>query len=66
MAIQLSDDGTLDTVIKCTGCGQEFRFNYDPAGDDYPIGDEARDAYDEFVDDCIAGVKAEHVCGEEE
>jgi hypothetical protein len=29
MSILLSDDGTLDTVLICDNCGQEFRFNYD-------------------------------------
>lgn len=29
MAITLSDDGTLDTVLRCDECGEEFRFNWD-------------------------------------
>ncbi len=29
MAIELSDDGTMDTVLRCTDCGEEFRFSYD-------------------------------------
>lgn len=31
MAIELTDDGTMDTVLRCSECGEEFRFNYDPA-----------------------------------
>ncbi len=27
--IVLSDDGTLDTVLRCTECGEVFRYNYD-------------------------------------
>ncbi len=34
MSIRLSDDGTLDTVLVCTDCGQEFRGTYD--GEDCP------------------------------
>jgi hypothetical protein len=33
MAIELSDDGTLDTVLRCSICGEEFRGNYDPPDD---------------------------------
>jgi len=29
MAISLIDDGTLDTVLRCDKCGEEFRFNYE-------------------------------------
>ena len=27
MAFNLVDDGTLDTVLRCEGCGQESRYN---------------------------------------
>ena len=30
--IRLGDDGTLDTVVVCTVCGEEARYNYDPCG----------------------------------
>lgn len=29
MSIILTDDGTLDTVLRCTECGKEMRYNYD-------------------------------------
>ena len=29
MAILLSDDGTLDTVVYCSECGEEYRGTYD-------------------------------------
>jgi hypothetical protein len=34
MAIELTDDGTMDTVLRCSECGEEFRFNYDCGSDD--------------------------------
>jgi len=27
MAFNLVDDGTLDTVLRCQGCGEEARYN---------------------------------------
>ena len=27
MAIHLTDDGTLDTVLRCSECGEEMRYN---------------------------------------
>lgn len=27
--IELTDDGTLDTVLRCSECGEEIRYNYD-------------------------------------
>jgi transcription elongation factor Elf1 len=70
MSIDLTDDGTLDTVLRCSECGEEFRFNYDggmePSTDeDQPDREQdALDAYDDFVDECIAEVETDHVCGE--
>ncbi len=32
MAIELTDDGTMDTVLRCSECGEEMRYNYDPCG----------------------------------
>lgn len=34
MAIELTDDGTLDTVLRCSDCGEEMRYTYD--GSDVP------------------------------
>lgn len=31
--IELSDDGTMDTVLCCSECGEEFRGNYDSSPD---------------------------------
>lgn len=49
----LGDDGTLDTVIVCSECGEEFRFNFD--------GDGER-AYRAFVAECKNQAAADHVC----
>ena len=54
MAIVLTDDGTLDTVLRCTECGEEFRFNY--ANSD---GEESRDTWIECLIDETAD---EHAC----
>lgn len=70
MAFYLIDDGTLDTVVKCDGCGEEVRFNYDgmepvvPGEDAY--SDEELDAhYDAFIKWAIESASQDHVCGED-
>lgn len=70
MSIELGDDGTMDTVLYCTECGEEFRFNYDGGGgfadDDtgeVKLTDEQ--AYDAFITSCIEEVEAEHECAKE-
>lgn len=60
MAIELTDDGTLDTVLRCSECGEEFRGNFDPGID------EDGYSYDDYVSEFIADVEMDHVCGEEE
>jgi hypothetical protein len=70
MAIELTDDGTLDTVLRCTDCGAELRYNYDgpseiEAGnvDDAMSALAAADAeYDAFVEWAIDDATAEHAC----
>ena len=49
------DDGTLDTVLKCTVCGEVFRGNWIP-------GESPEDSYATFVAWFISDVEAEHVC----
>jgi hypothetical protein len=63
--IILSDDGTLDTVLTCTECGDEFRFNYVSAYNDDPNAEDEDYTYDDFIDDCIADVTDEHDCNPE-
>ncbi len=45
----LADDGTLDTVIQCTVCGQQQRFNVDDT-----------ETYDAFVQWAIDTATYEH------
>ena len=58
MAIQLGDDGTLDTVVFCTECGQEFRGTWEEFRGTWDDGDGRQD----FIGWLIADVTAEHEC----
>ncbi|TXH12001.1 MAG: hypothetical protein E6R03_13685 [Hyphomicrobiaceae bacterium] len=70
MAIELMDDGTFDTVLRCDICREEFRYTYAMDLPDWPRStedaqiaqrtDEA--AYDMFVTECIAETEADHIC----
>lgn len=62
MSIRLVDDGTLDTVLRCSQCNEWFRYNYDPCGSDFDQAEEG--AYDAFVEWALDDVEMEHVCGE--
>lgn len=66
MAFILTDDGTLDTVLRCEDCGEEVRYHYDPETDDYPAGDDATDAYKTFVKWAIEDAESEHECEPDE
>lgn len=59
MAGELRDDGTMDTVIACSECGEEARFNFS-AGP----GEEGDVDYDTFVQECIEEFDNEHECPE--
>jgi len=63
MAILLGDDGTLDTVLVCSECGEEMRYNYD-GGSDVTAGDSAR-GYHEFVAWAKKDAASEHECEKE-
>jgi hypothetical protein len=68
MAFHLVDDGTLDTVVRCTHCGEEIRSNF--ASSDYDGGEECElvdedTAYDNFVDECIDDAFNTHECPKE-
>ena len=56
---ELTDDGTLDTVVRCTECGQECRYNYD-GGD--VSEDEGPDSYDAFIEWCFEDANDSHDC----
>lgn len=65
MSFHLTDDGTLDTVVRCSECGHEDRYTYDPCGPDAdmcPDDDTADRQYREFVADCIEQSEEDHMC----
>lgn len=51
---ELTDDGTLDTVISCPECGEEARYTLDGADG----------SYDDFVKWAIDDFDSEHECDE--
>ena len=68
MAIQLGDDGTLDTVVFCTECGEEFRGTWEEFRGTWEDGDDSfpdrfdTDGRQDFIGWLIADVTAEHEC----
>jgi hypothetical protein len=72
--IELIDDGTLDTVLRCTDCGQEYRGNYSEAcgftcthGRAVEYCSEClENDYAEWVGNFIAEIGEAHFCGESE
>ena len=66
MAMLLGDDGTLDTVIVCSECGAEMRFNFDGGHEDTWDGETDLDAqeraYDEFVAWAKEQAAEDHEC----
>ena len=73
--IELADDGTMDTVLRCTDCGEEMRYSYSMIEPDLspsesglvcehgmPDGDGCEGCYDAYVADCIADATADHEC----
>lgn len=57
--IVLTNDGTMDTVLRCRDCGQELRYNYDRTTGDA----EQAETYDEFVKWAIEDAGTAHECG---
>jgi hypothetical protein len=66
MAFELTDDGTLDTVVRCTECGVELRYKYDSSDADTVDPDDNGDAYDAFVAWAIEDAEQVHVCESED
>jgi hypothetical protein len=72
MAIEPTDDGTMDTVLRCSECGEEMRYTYDPQSPnevedldaDQPGADDQQleAAYDAFVEWAIEDATADHEC----
>ena len=64
--IALSDDGTMDTVLVCTDCREEFRYNFDAEWhDDDCREDKDCGCYDVFVSWAIEDAESEHDCESE-
>lgn len=55
VVIMLADDGTLDTVLSCSRCGEELRYNFQAASDD-------DQDYEEFVSWAIDDATDDHTC----
>lgn len=78
--IELTDDGTLDTVLRCSRCGKEMRYNYDPSEDEiaeriehnrrqgqiFSRTNAEDDAHDAFVEWAIEDATDNHDCGQED
>ena len=64
MSSQLKDDGTLDTVICCTNCGEEMRYNISDRSTD--LDGPAEEDYANFVMECIEDFDNGHTCREPE
>lgn len=64
MAFRLGDDGTLDTVIVCTDCSAEMRFNADDTmhSDDCVNMAGTCGCYDTFIEWCIEQCESDHEC----
>ena len=64
MTMRLGDDGTLDTVIYCDNCNQEFRFNYSAFDYDATLDNDLTDeaAYMAFVEWCKDEAAQDHNC----
>ena len=62
MPIELTDDGTLDTVLRCSKCGEELRYNF-AASSEFAEDDQSNEtAYGEFVTWAIDDAGNEHEC----
>lgn len=57
MTFSLTDDGTLDTVLRCADCGQELRYNFDG---------ESGQTYDDFVEWALTDADEDHECEEDD
>lgn len=62
MPFQLTDDGTMDTVIRCDECGAEIRYNYSFGGPDQAQDDEPQESYEDFIAWAIEDAESWHDC----
>ena len=63
--IYLTDDGTMDTVLRCGDCGEEFRYNYDPTDDALDFNESPEPGYDAFIAWAIEDTESDHECEQE-
>ena len=54
---ELTDDGTLDTVVRCTACGAEERYTFDGWTETPGL-----EAYDAFVEWALEDAADLHDC----
>jgi hypothetical protein len=66
MAIQLIDEGTLDTVFECSECRKTFRRNFVESGfgEDLTLSDS--EAYEAFTEYELREIESEHSCSDSE
>jgi len=65
MAFDLVDDGTLDTVLRCRGCGQESRYSedrIDPDCEQQNGGGSICYCYNRFVAWAKVDAEEQHEC----
>lgn len=60
----LIDDGTLDTVVECSECRTQLRYNPDPPLDDHDEGcGDSCECQEAVVIEALADAEATHECG---
>lgn len=72
---ELTDDGTLDTVVRCSDCGEELRYNYDAIDDCNDAGghngkchhglylhEGCPDCYSDYVKEICEQTTNDHEC----
>lgn len=64
--VRIVDDGTLDTVLVCKGCGAEARYTFDGRQVWDGSAREPTDDYLGFTRWAIADFDSEHDCAETE
>lgn len=68
MTINLTDDGTMDTVLRCSECSEEFRGTYDSSFEqnENPTETQCEAAYVAWVETFREEVEQEHDCADHE
>ena len=59
----VGDDGTMDTVVSCSQCGEELRYNWDgpeDTDDGIPEEVEAQHQYNQWLDWCCQDAAEQH------